>query len=94
MTLFHQELARADVNPVADQGKFAPRQPETADVLILYGIWIWEENFGGCLLNDRATNGAVQHIAGTLRRQAHHTIELPPGFRTVLGELLEGAVGQ
>ena len=36
----------------------------------------------------------IEHVAGALRRQAHHTVQLPPGFRTVLGEAFEGRIGE
>src|SRR5579863_8966414 len=89
MRLFDQEHARTGLQLFLDQGKLPLREPKVARVLLEICIRIRKKYLGGRLLYEGSADGAVQHVARTLRRQAHHGSEFPPGLRTILGETLE-----
>ena len=55
---------------------------------------IREQDLGRRLLDDRAADAAVEHVARALRRDRHHGIQLAPGLRTILRKALEGGIGE
>ncbi|MBV6416901.1 MAG: hypothetical protein CMLOHMNK_01519 [Steroidobacteraceae bacterium] len=94
MALLDEELPRAGLDLLLDELELPLGQAETFDVLGRVGIRIREQDLGWRLLDDRSADRAVEHVARALRREAHHAVELAPGLRTVLGEPLEGRIGQ
>src|ERR1700758_2986968 len=82
MPLFDEEGARAGLQLLLDQLELTFGEPETAAVFLGAG----RKPLGRGLLDDRAADRAVEHVARTLGREAHHAIELAPGLRSLAGE--------
>ena len=81
MPLFHKKHARARLERSLIEPELALSQPETVGVLRASCLGVGEEHLGRRLLDDRAADGTVEHVAGALGSEAHDTIQLPPGFR-------------
>src|SRR6185437_4867038 len=92
--LLDQECSRSRLELVANEVKFALGEPEADAVLMLVGVAVREEHLGGRLLDDRAADRTLQHVADALRGQAHDAVVLAPGLGAVLGETGESRVSQ
>src|ERR1700746_3601979 len=72
MPLFDEKTARAGLELFLDQLELSLAETKALRILFRACIDIWEEHLGGCLLDDGAADGAVEHVAGTLGCEAHH----------------------
>src|SRR5688500_1393451 len=90
MALFHQKAARtlieADDHLILGVGKF-----ESIDVIFATGVWIWKQDHGRGLLDQRSSDIALQCVFRTLRGEDTQAILLADGLLLVLGEFLESA---
>src|ERR1700722_2201017 len=92
MTLLDEEHARAGFELLAHELEFTLGKAKTTDVVLGIGVRVRKEDLGGRLLNDRAADCALQHIARALGRQAHDAIQLTPRLGSILRETLESRV--
>src|SRR5579863_4596518 len=72
-SLLEQKQPRHRLQPLPDQPELALGEPELA-VFLRAGIAVRKENLGWGLLDNRAADRAIQHIARTLCRQTEHAI--------------------
>src|SRR5579875_4083882 len=87
--LLDEEHPRAGIELLFEKLHLALREAEARDVLLLARLGIGEEDLRRRLLDERAADGARQHIARALRREAHDAVQLPPGFGAIFRETLE-----
>src|SRR6185437_6056271 len=92
--LLEQKCSRSRLELLADETELALREPEADPILVLVGVAIREEHLGGRLLDDGATDRALQHVAEALRGQAHDAVVLAPGLGAILGEASESRIVQ
>src|SRR6202451_1825372 len=94
MRLLDQKHARARLELILDESVFARRETEALGVFGEVGIGVREKYLCRRLFDESAADGTVEHIARTLRRQAHRGIQFSPGLWTVLGEGFESGIRQ
>src|ERR1035438_3275566 len=83
VSLLDQEHPRARFELLFDELEFTLGETEAARVFLGTRVSVGKEDLGRRLLDDRATDRTVEHVAGALSRQTHHTVELAPGLRAV-----------
>src|SRR5687768_17284491 len=89
MALLDQEFSRSGFKLLFDQLEFPFSKAEALRVFLEIGVGIGKEHFGGGLLDNCAADGALQHVASALGSEAHDTVQLAPGFRSVFGEIFK-----
>src|SRR5258708_39209538 len=94
MSLLDQKHSRTGLELFLDEFEFPLGQPESLRIFPKVGVRVWKEHLCGRLLDQGSADGTVEHVTWTLRRETHHAVELSPGLRAVLREILERGVGQ
>src|SRR6185312_16158625 len=92
MPLLDEKCARAGLELFLDESELAMAETEAHGIFLWHGIRVRKENLRRSLFDDGATDGTLEHVTRTLRREAHDTVELSPGLGAVLGEALEGRI--
>src|ERR1700691_862912 len=94
MSLLHEEHARAGLKLFLNELELALGQTESLDILRGVRIRVWKEDLRRRLLDDRARDRARKRIAWALRRRTKNPVQLAPDLEAILGELLEGGIGE
>src|SRR4029077_16603725 len=92
MALLDEEPPGSRFELFLDQPEVPLRESKAFAAVGRMRIRVRKENLGRGLLDQRPTDRTSQDVACALRREGHDAIELAPGLRAVLCEVLEGRI--
>src|SRR3546814_8818369 len=88
------DVCSSDLQFMADQVKFLPRQAEAVDIVVGLAVRVRQDDLGRHLLDNAVSDRRSERVRRTLRAEHEEGVELAVGFQAVLRDLLNTYVLQ